>query len=280
MKTFNLKPWPTPVPVYYPEEDITEDQLNTFPAFKTWLSALEHNLQLQHKDEKHPFHKKPYELKAINILAVTFFGKNPRENPSPRGFIYFKATILNEDGGDLPGIVFLRGDSVAMLMILKPRDEPDERWVIMTEQPRIPAGSLSFWEIPAGMLDRMGTFVGAAAKEIEEETGLVVKEDELKDLTKLALGSGSRTEKLSEAMYPSPGGCDESIHIYLWEKVVDRQELLSMKDKLTGLRRQGEMITLKLIRYEDIWKAGVRDAKSLAAWTLYEALQREAGGKL
>ena len=59
-------------------------------------------------------------------------------------------------------------------MILQPDDVPssneDEKRAILTIQPRIPAGSLAFPEIPAGMIDDSGTFAGAAAKEIEEDT--------------------------------------------------------------------------------------------------------------
>ena len=70
-----------------------------------------------------------------------------------------------------------------MLLILQPDDVPsnseDEKHVILTLQPRIPAGSLSLAELPAGMLDDAGTFAGGAAKEIEEETGLQVPANEL-----------------------------------------------------------------------------------------------------
>lgn len=34
-------------------------------------------------------------------------------------------------------------------------------------------------EPPAGMLDESGDFVGTAAKEIEEETGIIVSQDNL-----------------------------------------------------------------------------------------------------
>jgi hypothetical protein len=91
----------------------------------------------------------------------------------------------------------------------------------MTEQPRVPAGSLQFVEIPAGMLDNAGDFGGQAAKEIEEETGFKLPKSELIDLTKLALSqSTSEGECLQDAMYPSPGGSDEFIPIFLWEKVL------------------------------------------------------------
>lgn len=75
-----------------------------------------------------------------------------------------------------------------MLMVLRPKDTSDERWVIMTEQARIPAGNLSFLEIPARMIDDLTQdFRGAAANEIEEETGLKINGEHLMNMTKLAL---------------------------------------------------------------------------------------------
>jgi ADP-sugar diphosphatase len=191
------------------------------------------------------------------------------------------AEVMNDKGHYLPGVAYLRGGSVAMLMILRPSDSNSERWVVMTEQPRIPAGSLKFWEIPAGMIDdKTKNFVGKAAEEIEEETGLVVPQRELIDLTKLALEETDVEEGLQPAMYPSPGGCDEYIAIFLWEKVLDRQEIEDLKGKLTGLRTQGEKIKVRILDYEKLWKVGVRDAKTLAAWSLYEALKRSKNPQL
>jgi ADP-sugar diphosphatase len=157
----------------------------------------------------------------------------------------------------------------------------DERWVVMTAQPRIPAGSLSFMEIPAGMLDyHKGTFVSAAMNEMKEETDLEIPIKELIDLTQLALEDAVEPEQkhLQRAMYPSPGGSDEYIALFLWEKVMDRQEIEDLRGRLTGLRIQGELITLKLCDYEELWREGARDAKTLAAWALYEGLKR--AGKL
>jgi hypothetical protein len=34
------------------------------------------------------------------------------------------------------------------------------------------------------------------------------------------------------------------------------------------------MITIWLCEYEDLWKVGARDGKTLAAWALYEGLSR------
>lgn len=216
----------------------------------------------------------PYTLRSIAIQSVDWFGKRI-------GFLKLKAVIRNRAGKDdpkkdLPGIAFLRGGSVAMLMILRPKDSRDERLVVMTEQPRVPAGSLAFWEIPAGMLDDEGTFSGAAAKEIYEETGFQIPQSELIDLTALALQHSKIPENksLQQAMYPSPGGSDEFIPIFLWEKELDRQEIEDLRGKLMGTRREGELITLRVCDYEDLWREGARDAKTLAAWALYEGLNR------
>jgi ADP-sugar diphosphatase len=148
----------------------------------------------------------------------------------------------------------------------------------MTLQPRIPGGSLSFAEIPAGMLDNSGTFAGAAAKEIREETGLIIPESELTDMTRLAirgLDNSEDCEKLQEAIYPSPGGSDEFIPVFVCEKELPRKEIEDMQGRLTGLRKDGEKITLKLVPLKDLWKEGARDGKTLAAWALYEGLKKE-----
>jgi len=250
-----------------------------FPAFQSWLNTLTKSLEHQRTRKQHPFHKNPYSLKSITIQSVDFFGANRI------GFLKLKALIENKpvlvDGKEktqtLPGIAFLRGGSVAVLMILRPKDSVDERWVVMTSQPRIPAGSLSFMEIPAGMMDyHTGTFSGAAAKEILEETHLEIPQSELIDMTQLALEDALEPEQkhLQRAMCPSPGGSDEYIPIFLWEKLMDRQEIEDLRGRLTGLRTQGELITLKLCDYEELWREGARDAKTLAAWALYEGLKR------
>ena len=174
-------------------------------------------------------------------------------------------------------------------MILQPDDAPPnsevDKQVILTVQPRIPAGSLALPELPAGMLDDSGTFAGGAAKEIEEETGLKIPEHELTNLTMLALSPShdatktnidtDQEETLQEGVYPSPGGCDEFVPIFLWQKRVPREQLKEWQGKLTGLRDQGEKITLMLCPLDKVWRIGGRDAKVLSSWALYEGLRRE-----
>lgn len=138
------------------------------------------------------------------------------------------------------------------------------------------------------MVDDSGTFAGAAAKEIQEELDLTIPESELINLTELALSSSSsspsssssepnnhKEESLTAAMYPSAGGSDEHISLFLHTRRIPREQLKDWSGKLTGLRESGEMITLMLVRFEELWRVGARDGKALAAWALYEALRGE-----
>ncbi|EXJ80509.1 hypothetical protein A1O1_08654 [Capronia coronata CBS 617.96] len=333
------------IPITHPTS-LNQDQILTFPAFKTWLRTLQKSLALQQRQKKHPFHAAPYSLRSIEIQSVDFFSGHRL------GFLKMKATVANGRGESLPGSVFMRGGSVAMMIVLtpemrrpKPNDnktdtdtDPDtdtdldtatvdggggsgkaqvisggEEYVILTLQPRIAAGSLSFVELPAGMIDDSGSFAGAAAREIQEETGLEIAAEELIDMTQLALrarrpttvdrgqkpaerdtndtnhstdtdlGPDPETQDatdadephLQAAVYPSPGGSDEFIPIFLVRKRLPRAEIDQLKGKLTGLRDDGEKITLKIVRLDEVWKVAGRDGKTLAALALYAGLKGE-----
>ena len=89
--------------------------------------------------------------------------------------------------------------------------------------------------------DQQDSFAGKAAKEIKEETGLELKESELLDMTKLALEGASSeyppaAESLEEAMYPSPGACDEFITLYLCQKRLKREHLEDRVEHVAGWR--------------------------------------------
>ncbi|TKA25076.1 hypothetical protein B0A50_06141 [Salinomyces thailandicus] len=277
MSTFTLPSTDPPCPVHLPP-NLTQDQLLNFPAFKTWSTTLHDTLALQTTNPSHEFHKTPYKLRSLTIQSADWFGPADKKR---LGFLKLQAEITNDQDAYLPGSVFLRGGSLAMLILLQPDDAPEgeeekEKYVILTVQPRIAAGALGFVELPAGMLDDSGTFAGGAAKEIKEETGLEVKGEELVDMTAMAMEGEANAEGLQKGVYSSPGGCDEFVPMFLYQKRVSRGELEGFKGKLTGLRGEGEKITLKVVKLEDLWREGVRDAKVLAALALYQNLKRTA----
>jgi ADP-sugar diphosphatase len=118
----------------------------------------------------------------------------------------------------------------------------------MTERPRIPADSHPFHEIPGGMIEKGVIFAGNAAQEILEDTGLKLPKGELINLSKLGLEDAETQETLNDALYPSHFGSDEYIPIFLGENKLDRQEIKDLRGKLTGVRKQGEIITLQVVR--------------------------------
>ena len=243
-----------------PHLSVTQQQLDAFPAYTQWLRTLTASLAAQ-SAAAHPFHSDPYTLRTITLTSATHFG--------PRlGFVTLDAHVANAGGETLPGTVFLRGGSVAMLLVLTERGAADE-WAVLTVQARVPAGSLALAELPAGMLDAHATFAGAAATEIEQECGIVIREDELLDLGKMA--------GLEGGVFPSPGGCDEEMRLFACRHAVEKGRLAEWRGKLTGLRDEGEKITLKLVKLENLWKE-TRDAKALCAVALWDGLRKE--GKL
>ncbi|KAM3562131.1 hypothetical protein ARSEF4850_002900 [Beauveria asiatica] len=270
------------VPITLPE-GLAEDQLWSFKPFTTWMSTLSRSLALQSSAD-HPFRADPYALRSVTVQAFDLFG-------SWRvGFVKLAAVVSNRAGETLPAAALLRGPSVAVLVMLIPDDVPadsDERYVVLTVQPRVPAGSLGFVELPAGMVDDAGHFRGVAAREMQEELGITIAgddelqclsdlaaegDDEDKDKTAAAAGEG---EGLAAAMFPSAGGCDEHVTIYSHERRIPRSELQSWSGRLTGLRDRGEKITLRIVPMREAWKAGARDAKALGALALWEGLRRE-----
>jgi ADP-sugar diphosphatase len=194
-------------------------------------------------------------IKQIIIQDVDFFG--------PRiGFIKYLVDVSWKDGKKLPGIVFCRGSSVACLVLVSTLSDKT-KWCVLVDQPRIPMGTMSSLELPAGtliliqgMVDPGSGFAGAAAQELQEECGMTIAEHEMIPMGK--------------PLVPSGGACDETIQIFLVEKVITKEELESLRGRLTGLRDHGERIKVKLVKLEDLVHA-TSAMSAIAAIALYEA---------
>jgi len=230
------------------DPSIEESQLQKFlyeyNPFKEWVDRLNHG--------------KRFHIRKLHVQTIDMFG--------PRiGFVKFKLDVVNEQDKFVPGIVFMRGGAVAVLVILSCEGK---EYTVLTVQPRVPLGDFECIELPAGMIDNNGSFVGVAAKELNEETGLTIEPDQLIDLGRLAW------EDKFPGLLPSPGGCDEFLKLYLYRTDIDLEKLQSFEGKATGVLEEGEMIKLMVVPLEDLWKI-TADCKALCSLLLYENLKRE-----
>uniref|UniRef100_A0A2N9H951 Nudix hydrolase domain-containing protein n=1 Tax=Fagus sylvatica TaxID=28930 RepID=A0A2N9H951_FAGSY len=219
--------------------------------FKQWLKNLQ--------TETGILADNAMSLKHVLIQGVDMFGERV-------GFLKFKAEIFyKETGKKVPGIVFARGAAVAILILL---ESEGETYVVLTEQVRVPVGKLIL-ELPAGMLDDdKGDFVGTAAREVEEETGIHLDLENMVDLTAfLEPSTGCR-------VFPSPGGCDEEISLFLYQQHVEKEIIMQLQGKETGLRDHGELIKVRVVPYKKLWRM-TADSKVLMAIALYEMAMRE-----
>ena len=103
----------------------------------------------------------------ITLLSHYMFGRCV-------GFVFMNIVSVHKHTGErLAGVVFLRGGSVACLIIIKAK-ETGSLYFLKVMQLRVPAGK-EIGEICAGMLDReLGKMSGVMVKEIEEETGIKI----------------------------------------------------------------------------------------------------------
>lgn len=245
------------VPVMSPNPELDIAFCVKATPFVNWIATLDRGL----------------DVSKIIIHGADYFG-------SRIGFLKLEA-VTKCNGNPVPGIIFMRGGAVSILLILHCRDQG---WIVCTRQARVPIGKTNFLELPAGMLDDSGDFVGIAAKELEEETGIRLKATDLIDMTALTYypplphhteeaGAKVIRDKSTplKGMYPSAGGCDEFIRLMLHEKKVTQDELESLQGKLTGCAEEGEKIVLELVPYEMLWRV-TSDAKALSSLLLFQNL--------
>lgn len=225
------------IPVTLPqgiEPFMFSSMLKGYKPFSEWCKNVDKNL----------------EIRGLTIQGVDYFGAHI-------GFLKFSAEAYSRIHGErVPGIVFMRGGSVAVLLVLTD-EQTKEEYVVLTEQARVPVGQASFVEIPAGMMDNEGDVTGVAIREVAEETGIEVKRTELQ-----SLGS----------YYSSPGGSDELISLFYLERSVPSTFIKSLESKLTGVDAH-ERITVRIRKLEEAVKS-MNDGKSLLAILLYRSLKK------
>ena len=152
-------------------------------------------------------------------------------------FALIKADVRDPSGRPLPAYALLRGHAVIIVTEAVNRDNGERRFV-MIRQRRIGSGAETL-EFPAGMTDEdIGDPLGVALKELEEETGLQARPDQVFPLS-------------PRPLYTSSGLNDEAIHYFgcTLELPGDRYHALEASE--TGKAEEGEFIRVCLVGHEE-----------------------------
>ncbi|GFZ06926.1 nudix hydrolase homolog 14 [Actinidia rufa] len=118
------------------------------------------------------------------------------------------------------------------------------------------------------LLESEGETYVVLTEQVEEETGISLNLEGMVDLT------GFLDPSTGCTVFPSPGGCDEEINLFLYRGHVGKEVITQLQGKETGLREHGEFIKVHVIAYEKLWRA-TADAKTLVAIALYEMAKKE-----
>ena len=218
-------------------------QIIAAPKFQYWLKQLDTSI---------------LDIDNIRIDHVKWFCNPANPDPAKLGFLYLEVIAKEKQTNKpLPGIVFLRGNAVAVLISV---NVGSEEYIIFTEQTRVPVGRKVI-EIPAGMMDDSSNFAGVAMKEISEETGL--KAPHVDDL------------KLLGKIIPSAGGCDEEISLFFWKTSVSMEKKDEILSKIHGNSEENESIKILFIPKvkAQAFLLQTGDVKGISAW-MHASYQR------
>ena len=86
--------------------DLSMGLLLSVTAFRTWISSLQHSLQLEISSPNHVFHSASHGLRTIGIQSVDFFDERI-------GFIKLKAEVANDGSEKRPRRYFQEAEASA-----------------------------------------------------------------------------------------------------------------------------------------------------------------------
>ncbi len=222
------------------------------PAFQNWEQKLITNFGSSTKPGT--------KYNGIKVLEIYPFGP---AKTALRGFVLAEASV-QKGGKPVPGAALIRGAAVCCLVILV--DEEANEYTVTVTQPRVPGAEDNYEELFAGMVDDAGSLSVVTMKEAKEELGLDIK---ARDLVKLS------------DMYPSIGGCDEMIRVYVHRRKMPKAMIDSFIKKQTGKNDEQEQIITRVRTYQEFKDAcrngEITDAKAQLALGMYEMLKAEKG---
>lgn len=231
----------------YPHLHESMDALIIAPKMVKWLAKLD---------------KTQIDVESINITDINWFSSKP--DPTKLGFVKFKANSFDKSTGKpiASNIVFLRGDSVSILIVVKvvSTTRHSKQYILMCEQMRVASGGRRT-EICAGMMDDNGNIASVVLKEVKEETGFDIKHK--REL--IEMGS----------IFPSPGACDEEIFLYAWNTTISEEEFEEKQCRVFGNATEGEEIKLSFVPVKKMNQVldKIQDVKAECAFRRYMSMK-------
>lgn len=176
------------------------------PKFQRWKKELSsHGVDLHGVEEIHTLHRHNGEV-LFSLVSVD---------------------ARTQEGDKLPGLCFLKGMVVSVLVCLID-EATGEKFLLLIRQRRLCNGE-ELLEQVAGMVDGDDQPLNAATREVIEEVGLAVNPEDLVLLNE-------------KPYFPSSGTSDEAMYFYYVEKTMGREEIFQYDGRQMGVISEHERI--------------------------------------
>jgi ADP-sugar diphosphatase len=148
------------------------------------------------------------------------------------GEVLFSLLMLDAEtpeGDKIPPICFLKGEVVCVGIVLID-EKSKEKYLLLVKQRRIAEGAYTL-EHPAGMVDGLQTPLQIAVQEVKEETGILVLESDLVNLSP------------NKRLFPSTGTSDECMYLFYCEIILTKDQINALEGLNMGTDYEHERIT-------------------------------------
>ncbi|KAH6879034.1 hypothetical protein BKA58DRAFT_378498 [Alternaria rosae] len=161
-----------------------------------------------------------------------------------------------------------------LMIVLRPKSDLDERYILLIESPQARARNELYLEFPKGAFDASGYFTGPMMDDLRQETNFKLSKDHLINLTAVVQKTqpstcepGSHIEPAVRSIRANP-----NTTVLLWEKYMDRKEIEAFKGRFAGRRAPNEASNIRMLEYEDFCERSTRTMELEHGRSIYECL--------
>jgi len=170
-------------------------------------------------------------------------------------FALVELDATTPEGHKIPPVCFIKGEIVSVLVCLVD-EATGEKYNLLVKQRRICNGA-NIYEQVAGMVDRDDDPLDVAVKEVEEETGVEVRHDQVHRLN-------------DELLFSTTGTSDEAMHFFYTELTMSKEQIWSYHAQNTGESGEHEHIVTHVCTFPEAKKL-ITNCNGLLNMYMYEA---------